>query len=99
MKRLLYWCDAGTAPAVPSGVFTKSVSRACLLRNRIELIHRGQNGWRANADASNPFVEYLNMLAAAINLRYGLVRNQSKIGIVASHNEAVWLIRERFVEQ
>ncbi len=99
MKLLLYRCDAGIAPAAPSGVATMSVNRACLLRNRIELIHRDQNGWRANADASNPFVEYLNMLAAPINLRYGLVRNQSKICIIASHNEAVRLLRECFVEQ
>ncbi len=73
--------------------------QASLLRNRIELVHREQNGWRANANASDPFVEYLNMLTATVNLRYSPVRNQAKIGVIASHHEAVRFIRKCFIEQ
>jgi len=96
---MLYRCYAGTAPTISSGVLSKSTSHACLLRNRIELIHREQNGWRANANASDPLVEYLNMLPAPVNLRDSTVRNQAKIGIIASHHQAVGLVRKCIIEQ
>ena len=37
-----------------------------LLWEGIELVHSNKNGWWANTDAADPFIEYLNMLPAAI---------------------------------
>ena len=69
-----------------------------LLRNSAQLVHRSKYRWHVNADATNPLIKDIRVLAVAIDLRERSVHGKSKISIIAADDKSIRFVRIYFAD-